>query len=154
MNGVYEVYQNQFTIGVGGRNSTAEQMLPIADLENFSVSIDNTREEWNAMENGGWGSGMITGKKMTISLKGKRNIGDPGNDYVAGLWMAKGKAAKSVLNWNFPDGTVVHIPVDISVTNNGTGDTTNVAPLEFECASDGKPTVELPGADAGEEEGE
>lgn len=144
MDGVYAVYENQFKIGTSGRSSTAEQMLPIADMESFSVSIDNGREEWNAMENGGWASGLITGKKMTISISGKRNVGDPGNDYIAGLMMATGKAAKSILDWTFPDGTVAHIPVDISVTNCGTGDSTGVGPLEFECASDGKPTVDLP----------
>lgn len=150
MNGVYAVYENQFKIGVAGRDSTAEQMLAIADMETFSVSIDNAREEWTPMETEGWARGLVTGKKMTISLTGKRHIGDPGNDYVAGLLMKKGRDVKSVLDWTFPDGTVAHIPVDISVTNCGTGDSTGVGPLEFECASDGKPTVDLP-EDAAEE---
>lgn len=145
MAGVFAVYENQFKIGTKGRDSTADQMLPIADMESFSVSIDNTRQTWNAMENGGWESGFVTGKKMTITIKGKRHRGDPGNDYVAGLWMKQGHDVKSTLDWNFPDGTVAHIPVDIAVTNNGTGDGNDVGGLEFECSSDGKPTVELPG---------
>ena len=144
MSGVYAVYKNQFKIGTAGRNSTAEQMVPIADMESFSVSVDNGREEWTPMETEGWARGLITGKKMTISLNGKRHIGDAGNDYVAGLLMASGQDAKSVLEWTFPDSTVVKIPVDISVTNCGTGDSTGVGPLEFECNSDGKPDVTLP----------
>lgn len=149
MSGVYAVYENQFKIGIAGRSSTEEQMVSIADLESFSVSIDNTREEWTPMEAEGWGRGLVTGKKMTISLTGKRHRGDVGNDYIAGLLMKKGHDVKSVLIWNFPDGTVAKIPVDILVTNCGTGDSTNVGPLEFECASDGKPDVTLPEA-AGE----
>lgn len=145
MDGVYAVYENQFKIGTAGRASTAEQMKAIADMESFSVAFDNTLQEWSAMENGGWVSGLITGKKLTIGINGKRNVGDAGNDYIAGLAFKTGKDVKTVLDWTFPDGTVVHIPVNVSVKNVGTGDSVNVGPLEFECTSDGKPTVTLPG---------
>ena len=37
------------------------------------------------MDTEGWGRRLTTGKMFTISLSGKRNIGDSGNDYVAAL---------------------------------------------------------------------
>ena len=147
MDGVYAVYENQFKIGTSGRASTDEQKLPIADMESFSVSIDNTLQEWTALENGGWVSGLITGKKLTIAINGKRNVGDAGNNYIAGLAFKTGRDLKTVLVWTFPDGTVVTIPVNVAVKNVGTGDSVNVGPLEFECTSDGKPTVTLPDAE-------
>ena len=144
--GVYPVYENQFKIGTEGRSSAAEAMKTIADMESFSVSIDGTTEEWTPMEAEGWVRRLMTGKGLSISLNGKRNVGDAGNDYVAGLMMAIGDAANSVLDWTFADGTVVHIPCVINVTNCGSGDSTNVGPLEFECLSDGKPTITPPAA--------
>lgn len=136
--GVYPVYENQFKINTNGRTTSA-QMVDIADMETFSVSFDDNVEEWTPMTSEGWVRRLKTGKGITISLSGKRNIGDPGNDYVAGLAFSSGQACNSQLEWTFPNGDVVTIDCVINVTSAG-GDSTNVEPLEFECLSDGKPT--------------
>ena len=142
--GVFPVHNNIFKFGVGGLDSTEQQMLTPANLENFSPSFDNTIEEWFAMENEGWKSALLTGKGWTISFKGKRTIGDPANDYIAGLMLKVGRAACTKFRWILPDGLIIDQNVVIAVTNNGGGDTTNVGGLEFECKSDGKPAVTLP----------
>ena len=139
--GVFAVHNNVFKIGTSGRESTPEQKKVIKNLDTFSLSFDNGVEEWNAMDQEGWISRLMTGKGITISFTGKRTIGDEGNDYVAGLTFLNEQAANSVLDWEFPDGTIVSIPCVVNVTNNGGGDTTNVAPLEFDIMSDGKPTI-------------
>lgn len=137
--GVYPVYKHQFQINTKGRE-TGETFVDIADMETFSVSFDDNVEEWTPMTTEGWVRRLKTGKGLTIGLNGKRNIGDPGNNYVAGLAFKSGQDCNSTLKWTFPDGTVVTIPCVINVTAIG-GDSTNVDPLEFECLSDGKPTV-------------
>ena len=100
--GVYPVYDNQFQVG-----ADKASLGSIADMESYSVSFDNGVEEWTPMDTEGWIRRLMTSKGLTISVTGKRNVGDTGNDYVAG------KAFK-----------------------NG-----NVAPLEFDVMSNGKPTV-------------
>ncbi|MFR2692668.1 MAG: phage tail tube protein [Enterocloster bolteae] len=55
------------------------------DLENFAPSIDGTAEEWYSMDAAGWAKAAMTGKKLQVQLQGKRSVGDPGNDYIAGL---------------------------------------------------------------------
>lgn len=137
--GVYPVYENQFKINTKGRESGETNLVTIADMESFSVSFDDNVEEWTPMTTEGWVRRLKTGKGITISLNGKRNIGDPGNDYVAGLAFKTGQACNSELEWTFPNGAVATIPCVINVTSVG-GDSTNVEPLEFECLSDGKPT--------------
>ena len=69
--GVYPVFENKFKIG-----ASAESLNTIAEMENFSVSIDGNVEEWSPMEQEGWLKRMVTGKALTISLSGKRCIGD------------------------------------------------------------------------------
>lgn len=138
--GVYPVYQHQFQICKGGRTAGDTDYVDIADMETFSVSFDDNVEEWTPMTTEGWVRRLKTGKGLTIGLNGKRNVGDPGNDYIAGLAFKSGQDCNSMLKWTFPDGTVVTIPCVINVTAMG-GDSTNVDPLEFECLSDGKPTV-------------
>ena len=140
--GVYPVYEHQFQICTSGRPSgtTTGTYVDIADMESFSVSFDDNVEEWTPMTTEGWVRRLKTGKGITISLNGKRHVGDDGNDYVAGLAFKSGQACNSELKWTFPDGTVVTIPCVVNVTAIG-GDSTNVDPLEFECLSDGKPTI-------------
>ena len=137
--GVYPVYENQFKINTKGRDGTTTNMVTIADMESFSVSFDDNVEEWTPMTSEGWVRRLKTGKGITISLNGKRHVGDAGNDYVAGLAFKSGQACNSQLEWNFPNGDKVLIDCVINVTEAG-GDSTNVEPLAFECLSDGKPT--------------
>lgn len=136
--GVYPVYENQFKINTNGRTTSA-QMVDIADMESFSVSFDDNVEEWTPMTTEGWVRRLKTGKGITISLSGKRHIGDKGNDYIASLAFLSGQACNSQLEWTFPNGDTVTMDCVINVTSAG-GDSTNVEPLEFECLSDGKPT--------------
>ena len=140
--GVYPVYNHQFQICTTGRPSgtTTGTYVDIADMESFSVSFDDNVEEWTPMTTEGWVRRLKTGKGITISINGKRNVGDAGNNYIAGLAFKSGSDCNSSLKWTFPDGTVVTIPCVINVTAIG-GDSTNVDPLEFECLSDGKPDI-------------
>ena len=137
--GVYPVYNNVFKISISGRGDSPE-MAQIAEMESFGISIDGKVEEWTPMNLEGWTRRMATGKALTISLSGKRCIGDPGNDYVAGLAWSTGANCDTKFEWTLPSGTKLAFDCVIIVTNAGGGDSTNVAPLEFDVLSDGKPT--------------
>ena len=92
------------------------------------------------MEAEGWLRRMVTGKALTISLSGKRNIGDAGTDYVANNAWNTGTGCETKFEWEFPSGAKLAFDCVLNVTNPGGGDSRNVAPLEFEVMSDGKPT--------------
>ena len=135
--GVFPVYKNQFAVG-----ATKENATPIADMETFSVSIDNGVEEWHPFDTEGWVRRLMTAKGLTISVNGKRNIGDAGNDFVAGKAFVNGRDAEGYFCWTFPDGMKVEFDAAVyNIKNVGAGDSTNVGPLEFEVLSNGKPTV-------------
>ena len=134
--GVYPVYENQFQVG-----ASKEALTEIADMESFSVSLDNGVEEWNPLDQKGWVRRLMTSKSVTISISGKRNFGDAGNDYIAGKALKNGRDAEGCLQWTFPDGAVLLFEdAVINVTNWGAGDSTAVIPLEFDIMSNGKPT--------------
>lgn len=139
--GVYPCYENQFQIDTAAAGGEAN-MVPIADMETFSVSFDNGMEEWTPFDTEGWVRRLMTAKGVTISVNGKRNVGDAGNDAVAGLTFKNGRDVEKTFQWTFPDGTVVKLAnAVINVKNIGAGDSTAVAPLEFEVMSNGKPEV-------------
>ena len=137
--GVYPVLQNQFQVDTS--TSGTASFKDIADMETFSVSIDNNVEEWTPFTTEGWTRRLMTGKSITVTVSGKRNVGDDGNDFIAGLFMENGQDAQAGFQWTFPDGGVLTLAnAVINVTNLGAGDSTAVAPLEFEVMSNGKPT--------------
>ena len=137
--GVSPCYENQFTVDVS--NTSTASFKTIADMETFSVSFDNGVEEWTPFEQEGWVRRLLTGKGITITVNGKRNIGDDGNDFIADMFMKNGRDAEADIQWTFPDGGVLLITdAVINVTNIGAGDSTAVGPLEFEIMSNGKPT--------------
>lgn len=137
--GVLPVFKNQFKVSTSGRGDSPT-MAVVKEMETFSVSMDGNVEEWTPMDTEGWGRRLTTGKMFTISLSGKRNIGDSGNDYVASLAWKTGEDCNSKAEWTFPSGAKLEFDCVINVTTPGGGDSTNVDSLEFDLMSDGKPT--------------
>lgn len=138
--GVYPVYKIKFKVGTKGKASTgASDMAVIKDLETFSLSIDGNVEEWTPMDTDGWARRLMTGKAFSISLNGKRHVGDPGNDYVADVAWKDGLDCSTKAEIEFPNGAKLKFDCVIDVKNVEGADSTNVAPLEFELLSDGKP---------------
>lgn len=134
---VFPVSDNKFKVGATKENATT-----VADLETFSPSFSNGIETWTPMDAEGWQRALMTAKACTITLNGKRNIGDAGNDFIAGKLFKNGHDAEGYFEWEFPDGTtVVWTAALFDVKNCGGGDATNVGALEVDIVSNGKPTV-------------
>lgn len=137
--GVFPCYEGLFKVKVDSTYVT------IADMETFSISFDNGVEEWTPYDSQGWVRRLMTAKSVTISVAGKRNIGDTGNDFVAGLATKNGRDAEADVQLTLKDGTTIEFSdAVINVTALEFGDSTNVAPLEFDIMSNGKPTVTPP----------
>ena len=136
---VYPVNNIEFKIGTKGMASAAGDMCIVKDMETFSINFDNGIEQWNPIDQDGWVRRLMTSKSLGISLSGKRNYGDPGNDYVASLAYENGNAACSILETVFPDGSKLTMDCIITVSASDGGSATDVAQLDFECLSDGKP---------------
>lgn len=137
---VYPVHNNKFKFGTNGLESTEDQMVMPSDLENFAPAIDGTVEEWYPMDAGGWAKAAMTGKKLSFSFKGKRSVGDVGNDYIAGLAWKFGQDVMTKFEWEMVSGAKLTCDVVVNVATPGGGDSTNIDTLEFEVICYGKPT--------------
>lgn len=136
---VYPVHNNKFRIGIKGLESTDEQMVMPKDLTNFAPSIDGTTDDWFAMDAEGWSKTAVVGKKLSFSFQGKRSVGDPGNDYIAGMALKMGQDAMSKFEWEMVSGAKLAFECVINVTTPGGGDTAALDSLEFEVICYGKP---------------
>ena len=135
---VYPVHNNKFFISITGRTGEADTI--IRGLENFAPSINSNTETWTPMDEGGWERNQVTGKGLSLSFSGKRQYGDSGNDYIAGLMIGTGVEVQSKFKWEMPSGSTLEGDCVINVTTPAGGDSTNIDTLEFEILSDGKPT--------------
>ena len=134
--GVFPCYEGMFQIKAGN------SYVDIADVESFSISIDNGIEEWNPYGEEGWVRRLMTAKSVAFSCSGKRNVGDDGNDAVASYAFKNGRDAEADFKVNFKNGDSIELTnAIVSVTAYEYGDSTNVAPLEFEIQSNGKPNI-------------
>lgn len=140
MAGVYPVYNNIFKVNTAGRSGATASMVPIADLTTFKVAIEGKNEEWYPLDQEGWARNANTGKKMSIQLSGKRNYGDAGNDYIAGMMTKTGKDCETTFEWELPNGAKLTGNCVINLTTPAGGDATAIDALEFELLIDGKPT--------------
>ena len=136
--GVFPVFDLVFKVNT--TPSSTATMESIADMEGFSMSIDGVIQEWSPMDTKGWIRRLATGKGFVIGLTGKRNVGDAGNDYIHSLAFKTGRVLSTDAEIEFPDGSKLAFNCVVNVTNTGTGESVDVAPLEFEFQSDGEPT--------------
>jgi len=139
--GIFPVSDIEFKIGTKGRASEDKDMADIAEVETFGIKIDGKTQDWTSMTSKGWGNNLMTGKSITISIKGKRSVGDPGNDYIAETAWKDGLDCNSKMEIVFPSGTKIAFDCVVDVKSIGGDDSTKVAPLECDLKSCGKPTI-------------
>ena len=137
--GVYPVHVGSFEVNT---SKTEEAVWSkIAELEEANIEVENTTETWNSFSEGGWQSALVTGKAAKITLKGKRCIGDAGNDLIASKMLLTGQDAYVNARVIHPDGTTLEwAQMACAVKNNGAGGkATDVGALEAELTAHGAP---------------
>lgn len=137
--GVYPVHAGSFEVNTSKTEEAA--WSKIAELEEVNIEVENTTETWNSFSEGGWQSALVTGKAAKITLKGKRCIGDAGNDLIASKMLLTGQDAYVNARVVHPDGTTLEwAQMACAVKNNGAGGkATDVGALEAELTAHGAP---------------
>lgn len=137
--GVYPVHVGSFEVNTSKTEEAA--WSKIAELEEANIEVENTTETWNSFSEGGWQSALVTGKAAKITLKGKRCIGDAGNDLIASKMLLTGQDAYVNARVIHPDGTTLEwAQMACAVKNNGAGGkATDVGALEAELTAHGAP---------------
>jgi len=139
MNGVFAVNDIEFEISRNGRNVGGASFVTVSGMESFAISFDNGVEQWNPIDARGWARRLVTAKSMTVSLSGKRVFGCAGNDFVAEAAYRSGGSLLTTLAVIFPNGDELRMDCVLNVTASGGGGASDIAVLEFDCLSDGRP---------------
>lgn len=136
--GVFPVNALKIEIGT---SKTGEDWTyaEIADMESANITIDTGVEEWNSIKDGGWRKALATSKALSMSMSGKRCLGDTGNDYIAGMWNKNGQDCNTSCKITLPNNDTLVFDCVVQVTSFLGSDSTAVAPLEFDLLSNGEP---------------
>lgn len=136
--GVFPV--NALKIEIGITNTGSEwTYAEIADMESANITVDTGVEEYNSITDGGWRKALATSKALSMSMSGKRCLGDEGNDYVASKWNKNGQECNSSCKITLPNEDTIIFDCVVQVTSFLGSDATAIAPLEFELLSNGEP---------------
>lgn len=136
--GQYSVSNCKVKVKTSGASEQAVYS-EVADLEEFSLSIESNTETWYSINDGGWQNALLTAKALSGSFSGKRTLGDTGNDYVEGLRYKLAKDAEADWEIDFPDGSKLDFTAVTALTDI-LGAATDVAPLSGDITCKGKPT--------------
>ena len=131
--GVLLCGKNTFKVG-----ATAETATMVADIETFSVEFTYKEIAWNPHDTNGVTRRIVVLTDVKVTMNGKRNIGDTGNDFVADMAGQTGRDCEGYIEVLMPDGKLIKLENAIyQVKNIGTGAATDAAPLEAEIYSNG-----------------
>ena len=142
MAGVYAVSDYGFKIGPAG-----DQLMVVKDVESLEPKVKGTIKNWSPMDQEGWERNLVTGKNMSFSMKGKRNYGDPCNDFIAGKLLSIGQDCNAILKISFPNGDSLTCNGVIDLSAPFGGNSTDVDKLEWTYTVDGKPTYTAAGSE-------
>ena len=67
------------------------------------------------MDAAGWAKASMTGKKLSFAFKGKRSVGDEGNDYIAGLAWKFGQDVMTKFEWKMVSGAKLACDVVVNL---------------------------------------
>lgn len=137
--GQYSVSECKVKVKTSDASAQTPVYSEIADIEELSLSIENTTNTWYSINDGGWQNALLTAKALSGSFSGKRTLGDTGNDYLDGLRYKLGKEAEADWEIEFPDGSELKFTAVTALTDI-LGNATDVAPLSGDLTGKGKPT--------------
>lgn len=143
--GVFAASDYVFKIGPAG--AAEDQLMTVRDVSSLQPKVKGTIKNWSPMDQHGWERNLVTGKNMSFDMKGQRNYGDPGNDFVAGKLLSVGQDCNAVLGIYFPNGDKLLCNGVIDISSPFGGNSTDVDTLEWTYTVDGKPTYTAAGSE-------
>lgn len=137
---VYPAHGLTFKIDSSEPPHTAPALVIVKDVESIEPKLKGEVKTWSPLDQQGWQRALMTGKSLTISHKGKRNEGDPGNDAIAALLLSTGGDCTIAYEIDFPSGAKLtgNVVVDISTPFGGAS--ADISGLDWDAIFDGKPT--------------
>lgn len=144
-----ENWVNKFEIdkkmGQDPANIEGAEWLDIAQgITSITPSSNDTTSANSFWNDKGFQETDVTGKKISIAVKGYRVVGDPAQDFIASLFLKMGDDCRTLVRWTDQSGHVIIANCTITKVVTMGGNANAYQTFSFEIDLNGKP-VELDG---------
>jgi len=119
---------------------TTPTLVDLSGIESLDWAVENEVQTGYFISDAGAGYSDVTAGRMTISMSGKRIIGDAGQDYIVGMLGSWGSSLKTNLSIT-EGGQTYTIPVSVELTSFTGGAAEELEAFEVTFHSDGAWTV-------------
>lgn len=144
-----ENWVNKFEIdkkmGQDPANIEGAEWLDIAQgITSITPASNDTTSANSFWNDKGFQETDVTGKKISIAVKGYRVVGDPAQDFIASLFLKMGDDCRTLVRWTDQSGHVIIANCTITKVVTMGGNANAYQTFSFEIDLNGKP-VELDG---------
>lgn len=137
------------TVSIGTSATTASPPVwtyaEIGGLDNVAEALNEVVQQYQFLENGGFATNHVTGMAPAWTLSGRRLVGDPGQDYIAGVKYGLDTDRQSSIKIEYTEGADTKtITCDCTLCNIvdiAGGTATDDSVFSVEIRFDGEPTV-------------
>lgn len=114
-------------------------------IDNLAEALNEVVQNYSFMKDSGFGSAEVTGMAPTVTLTGRRVLGDTAQDFIFSKKYKTGADRKSTLKLEWTDGAdtakSLTVPVTITKIQEYSGATTDNSAISIELAFNGAPTL-------------
>ena len=139
------VYNLSASIGTALSSSTWTYKSLDAGIDNVSEALNETVQQYFFMADNGFATNHVTGAAPTITLTGRRIIGDEAQDYIFGKKYSLGDERESSFKLTWTDSSdatkTLTVPCTICNIQEWSGASTDDNAISFEIRFNGAPTI-------------
>lgn len=122
----------------------ANWLLISQGITSITPSSNDTTSANSFWNDKGFQETDVTGKKISIAVKGYRVVGDPAQDFIASLFLKMGDTCRTLVRWTDQSGHVIIANCTITKVVTMGGNANAYQTFSFEIDLNGKP-VEMDG---------
>lgn len=122
----------------------AKWLLISQGITSITPSSNDTTSANSFWNDKGFQETDVTGKKISIAVKGYRVVGDPAQDFIASLFLKMGDTCRTLVRWTDQSGHVIIANCTITKVVTMGGNANAYQTFSFTIALNGKP-VEMDG---------
>lgn len=110
-------------------------------ITSITPSASDTATKDSYWSDKGWQSTTITGKNITFAVKGDRVVGDPAQDFIAGLQFKMGDDVRTLMRWTDQSDNVIIASITIQKVQTMGGNANAQQTFSFEMDINGQPVL-------------
>lgn len=123
---------------------SAAWLLLAQGITSIALSSNDTSSTNSFWNDKGFQETDVTGKKIALTFKGNRVVGDPAQDFIAGKLLQMGDDCRTLVRWTDQSGHVIIANCTITKVVTFGGNANAAQTFSFELDLNGKP-VEMDG---------